>query len=85
VYVDKIKSLAPKGIMNEKRAMGVNMIYLNDLQTLVWNELETLRKDLSSSLKKYRKGSIDRGHLELQLQNVIAIINSVRNTGGNEA
>lgn len=86
VYIDKLKSLAPKSIMTEKRAMGVNMLYLNDLQSIVWNELEILRKDLVSAAKKYKKGSIDRAHLELQLQNVNAIINSVKTTGaGNEA
>ena len=86
IYIDKLRSLAPKSILNEKRTMGVNMIYLNDLQTLVWNELEILRKDLTSAVKKYKKGTIDRGHLELQLQNVNAIINSVKSTGGtNEA
>ena len=86
VYIDKLKSLARKSIMTEKRAMGVNMLYLNDLQSIVWNELEILRKDLVSAAKKYKKGSIDRAHLELQLQNVNAIINSVKTTGaGNEA
>ena len=59
---------------------------MNDLQTLVWNELEILRKDLNSAVRKYKKGTIDRGHLELQLQNVNAIINSVKSTGtANEA
>ena len=57
--------------------MGINMIYLNDLQTLVWNELNTLKKDLERCSGKYRKGSLDRGHLDIQLENLKTIINSL--------
>ncbi len=77
VYIDRLKSIAPKNVLTEKKSMGINMIYLNDLQTLVWNELNTLKKDLERCSGKYRKGSLDRGHLDIQLENLKTIINSL--------
>ncbi|GAB1474400.1 hypothetical protein MASR2M69_18410 [Bacteroidota bacterium] len=76
MYIDRLKSIAPKNVLTEKKSMGINMIYLNDLQTLVWNELNTSKRSGRCS-GKYRKGSLDRGHLDIQLENLKTIINSL--------
>jgi hypothetical protein len=79
IYLEKLKNLGPKNLSEEKKVMGVNILLLNDIQTIVWNELHSLQQDLASSLRKYKKGTVDRGHLELQLDNTKSIINSIKN------
>lgn len=80
IYIDRLKGLAPKNAADVSKTMGVNILYLNDLHTIVWNELNELKADLTSSARRYKRGSIDRGHLELQLEGVKSIINNIKIT-----
>lgn len=73
-YLDRLKYLGPKNPGAEKRDMGVNVLLLTDVQTIAWNELNALRDDLEKGIKKYRKGSLMRAHLELMLRDLDIVL-----------
>ncbi len=73
-YLDRLKYLGPKNPDSEKRDMGVNILLLTDVQTIAWNELLELKKDLTRSIKKYSKGSLMRAHIDLMIRDLNIIL-----------
>lgn len=76
-YIDRLKNIAPKDISEEKKtAPGGNILNMNDIPAIAWNELDILKNDISKWIAKYPKGSIDRAHLQIQLENIKKLLSN---------